>query len=49
LITDDGAALLNSKLKTKVFKAGAKFGTACTTVALLVAPRLGRVLTPQPR
>lgn len=32
LVTDEGAALLNSKLKTKVFKTGMKFGTADTTV-----------------
>jgi hypothetical protein len=31
-MTDEGAALLNSKLKTKVFTAGQKFGTANTTV-----------------
>jgi len=32
VITDEGAALLNSKLRTKVFKAGTKFATADTTV-----------------
>jgi hypothetical protein len=31
-ITDEGAALLNRKLRTTVFKAGARFGTADTTV-----------------
>jgi hypothetical protein len=31
-MTDEGAALLNSKLKTKVFKTGQQFGTATTTV-----------------
>ena len=32
LVTDEGAALLNGKLKTNVFKAGMKFGTGDTTV-----------------
>jgi hypothetical protein len=32
LITEEGAALLNTKLRTKVFTAGAKFGTGDTTV-----------------
>ena len=31
-ITEEGAALLNAKLRTKVFTAGTKFGTANTTV-----------------
>src|SRR3954470_8083331 len=32
VITADGAALLNGKLRTKVFTAGTRFGTANTTV-----------------
>jgi hypothetical protein len=38
LLADEGAALLNSKLKTKVFKAGDTFGTANSTFKYTVAP-----------
>jgi hypothetical protein len=38
LLADEGAALLNSKLKTSVFQAGSTFGTANTTFTYTVAP-----------
>jgi len=38
LLTDEGATLLNDRLRTKVFTAGAVFGTANTTFNYTVAP-----------
>jgi hypothetical protein len=38
LLTEEGSALLNSRLRTNVFKAGSAFGTANTTFTYTVAP-----------
>jgi len=38
VLADEGAALLNDRLKTKVFVAGSTFGTANTTFNYTVAP-----------